>query len=621
MVDHPTSEAWVSGRSEPARLAEFDLLSQGVFEGASRTPNGLEIVTPWARASWGEVFLEPGWWRIDSDLPSSEAGSAAAGMRITLSTPADPQVILDAASPGQRVLVRAEVPVAISATLGAWPGFRPVTRLRLVRLGPMEIRLLMLGGAMRLLRNPARFRILAEVVRRLMAGQAVGMNASTPPAAPAAPDAGGEIATASPPSHAPDCTVSGQGASVRLRAGETLHPRALELAAATFASTPHLRAIVSDVACGPDIVTGPQWDAELARHAWYVPGPVFFREGERPEQATDQSLVSRIVEEAGAGAIGRIALPLVRAASPPWGSPWPRPPAPVLERTPLVSVIIPTKFRMDLLDQALTGLRERTGYSALEVLVVDNDSPERSLPGVIARHVSAGLDIRLVPGPGAFNFPRLIDLGVKASRGEIVLLLNDDIEPVEAGWLHRMVASVLQPGVGAVGARLLYPGGDVQHAGVWLGLGGLCGHLWKGLGREAAERNPHVALPGSRMAVTGACLALTRKAYDRVGGLDAAAFPVAFNDIDLCLRLGEAGLRTVYRGDAVLVHHESQSRGPDDATPATRRRLASESAAFMQRWGRLLHSDPWLSPAIDVAVETGRIQPAALSEAGQDSFA
>ncbi len=606
------------GQSKRTHSAGFDLLSQGVFEGASRTPNGLEIVTPWARASWGEVLLEPGWWRIDSDLPPSEAGSAAAGMRITLSTPADPQVILDAASPGQRVLVRAEGPVAISATLGAWPGFRPVTRLRLVRLGPMEIRLLMIGGALRLLRNPARFRILAEVIHRLIAGQAVGMNAggASPPLGtlntPAATLSG---------SAAPGRKVSGQGVCVGLREGETLHVRALELAAAAFAGAPHLRALVSDVVSSDDVTTGPEWDAELARHAWYVPGPVFFREGGVMEEITDQTLVGSLIKEHGVGAIGRIALPLVRAAHPPWQAPMPRPPAPVFERPPLVSVIIPTKVRMDLLDRALTGLREKTGYPALEVLVVDNDSPDPSLPDVIAGHASMGLEVRLVPGPGAFNFPRLIDLGVQASRGEVLLLLNDDIEPVEPGWLHRLIESALQPGVGAVGARLLYPGGDIQHAGVWLGVGGLCGHLWKGLGQEAAERNPHIALPGSRMAVTGACLALTRESYDRVGGLDAAAFPVAFNDIDLCLRLGKAGLRTIYRGDAVLVHHESQSRGPDDATPATRRRLAAESATFMQRWGRLLRSDPWLSPAIDAAVETGRIQPAALSGAGYDSFA
>jgi GT2 family glycosyltransferase len=614
MVDHPTSAAWVAGGAEPARLAELDLLSQGVFEGARRSQNGLEIVTPWARASCGDVWLEPGWWRIDSDLRPE-----AAGVRVMLSTPADPLVILDASLPGQRVFVRAEGPVTVSATLGAWPGLTPVTRLRLVRLGPMEIRLLMLGGVMRLLRNPARFRVLAEVVRRLMAGQAVGMNAGG--AAPVAPAAGVDPRPAAPADASPPRSASGQGVVVRLREGETLHVRALDIAAAAFARAPHLRAIVPDVISGHDVFTGPRWDPELARHGWYAPGPVFFREGDATEGQSDPSLINAIIGQSGAGAIGRIALPLVRAARPPWTKAVLRPPAPVLERTPLVSVVIPTKFRMDLLDKALTGLRERTGYTAIEVLVVDNDSPDAALPDLIARQAAAGLDVRLVPGPGEFNFPRLIDLGVQASRGEIVLLLNDDIEPVEPGWLHRLVESALQPGVGAVGARLLYPGGDVQHAGVWLGVGGLCGHLWKGLDREAAEHNPHVALPGSRMAVTGACLALTREAYDRVGGLDAEAFPVAFNDIDLCLRLGEAGLRTVYRGDVVLVHHESQSRGPDDATPATRRRLAAESAAFIARWGRLLRSDPWLSPAIDTAVETGRIQQAALSQADQDSFA
>src|SRR5262249_53457867 len=149
--------------------------------------------------------------------------------------------------------------------------------------------------------------------------------------------------------------------------------------------------------------------------------------------------------------------------------------------------------------------------------------------------------------------------------GEVLLVFNDDVQAIEPSWLKRMAASVLEPDVGAVGARLLYPDRSVQHAGVMIGIGGACGHLWKGTKPEEAALNPMIMCPGQRLAVTGACLAVRREAYDRVGGMDQEAFPVAYNDIDFCLRLGAIGLKSIYRGDAALVHHESQSRGADNA--------------------------------------------------------
>jgi GT2 family glycosyltransferase len=275
-------------------------------------------------------------------------------------------------------------------------------------------------------------------------------------------------------------------------------------------------------------------------------------------------------------------------------------------------VIIPTKYRIDLLEKCLTGLRAKTGYPDLEVIVVDNGADDPRFAGVLADAASQ-LDLRKIEQVGPFNFSQLVNAGVRVSSGEVVLLLNDDVEPIASGWLHRLVASAAITGVGAVGAYLTYPNGSVQHAGVVLGLGGVCGHLWRGLGPVEASRNVYVQSSGTRMAVTGACLAVRREAFDAVGGFDEKAFPVAFNDIDFCLRLHAAGYRNVYRGDAKLIHHESQSRGPDDASATTRGRLAVETSRFMQRWKHLVSNDPHFSPAFDSAVERGVAHPAGLA--------
>jgi len=177
----------------------------------------------------------------------------------------------------------------------------------------------------------------------------------------------------------------------------------------------------------------------------------------------------------------------------------------------------------------------------------------------------------------------------------------------EPGWLQRMVNSALDPNTGAVGARLVYSSGDIQHAGVMLGLGGICGHLWRHQSAEDAACNPHVVYPGRRMAVTAACLAVRRDAFDKVGGLDEVNYPVTLNDIDFCLRLDRAGFRTIYRGDAVLLHDESQSRGSDDEERRKRERRRGETRAFRKMWGHVLDDDPFASPAFDMSTETGAV--------------
>jgi GT2 family glycosyltransferase len=286
-------------------------------------------------------------------------------------------------------------------------------------------------------------------------------------------------------------------------------------------------------------------------------------------------------------------------------------PRPSLDPAPRVSVIIPTKSNTDLLAKGLAGLRENTGYPNLEVVIVDNGSTDPRFKDVIDT-ASAAMDVTVVEDRDAFNFSRLVNAGARRSSGEVILLFNDDVTPIEAGWLHRMVQSALLPGVGAVGARLNYPDGTVQHAGVILGFGGVAGHLWKGTAKAAAERSPYIACPGSRLVVTAACLAVRRSVFEDVGGFDEA-FAVAFNDVDFCLRLHERGLRNIYRGDAVLVHHEGKSRGKDDDSIAKRKRLAVETGKFLTRWKHFTWDDPFGSPAFDPLSESGAVHRSLLA--------
>jgi GT2 family glycosyltransferase len=169
------------------------------------------------------------------------------------------------------------------------------------------------------------------------------------------------------------------------------------------------------------------------------------------------------------------------------------------------------------------------------------------------------------------------------------------MEIVEAGWLGELVRQASRPGVGAVGARLLFPDGALQHAGVVIGLDGVAAHVFREVGAEALPTQTHCERALELSAVTGACLLTKRANYWRVGGLDEANFPIAFNDIDFCLRLRELGLRNVYTPFATLIHHESKSRGKD-VSPSEKARFAREIGAFETRWKHWIMADPAYNP-------------------------
>ena len=267
---------------------------------------------------------------------------------------------------------------------------------------------------------------------------------------------------------------------------------------------------------------------------------------------------------------------------------------PLPEPPPLVSVVIPTRDRAELLGVVLDGLFARTDYPALDVVVVDNGSTEPATRDLFARY-AAEPRLRVLSAPGPFNFSDLSNRGAAAARGSILLFLNNDIEVLEPGWLTELAAIASDPEIGAVGAKLLYPDGTIQHGGIVLGIGGIAGHSHLGLPGDAPGYFARMMLSQEASAVTGACLATRADVFSEVGGFDAAHLAVAFNDVDLCLRIRAAGYRIVWTPHARLVHHESKSRGAED-TPEKCARFEAESRVMRERWEPVLRADPYYNP-------------------------
>ncbi|KQU17725.1 glycosyl transferase [Methylobacterium sp. Leaf94] len=267
---------------------------------------------------------------------------------------------------------------------------------------------------------------------------------------------------------------------------------------------------------------------------------------------------------------------------------------PVPEPAPLVSVVIPTRDRADLLAVALAGVLDATDYPAIEVLIVDNDSREPRTRDLFARY-SNDARVRVVSVPGPFNFSDLSNRGAAAARGPLLLFLNNDVEVIEPGWLREMVSIALTPDIGAVGAKLLYPDHTLQHGGIVLGIGGVAGHSHPGLSEDDPGYFARMVLTQEVSAVTGACLLLRASVFSEGGGFDANDLAVAFNDVDLCLRLRAQGYRIVWTPHARLIHHESKSRGAED-TPEKLARFEREVRVMQDRWGAVLRADPYYNP-------------------------
>ncbi|MCJ2036381.1 glycosyltransferase family 2 protein [Methylobacterium sp. J-068] len=437
--------------------------------------------------------------------------------------------------------------------------------------------------------------------------------------------------------------------------GHTLLPGAVALIQAAFADDPTRQALYGDAlllrADGAAMpLLRPAFDRDYLMAVDYI-GPVVAlrRSGlaalaaraavPPPEGATD--LILRLADHFGAGTIGHLPRLLsqsgmastgpndphrdtTRRASDPEGEGGHAPHRAVIRRAldrtghsdvaievgpdgvltlrhplpperPLVSLIVPTRDRLDLLRPCIASLSERTDWPAREILICDNDSREPETHAYFRDLAGRGL-ARIVACPGPFDFAAMNNAAARAARGRVLAFVNNDVAAIHPDWLERMVRVALRPDVGAVGAKLIDGQGRIQHGGVLLGPGGLVTHAHRFFPGDALGYLGSLSATRAVSAVTAACLVVEADKFAEVHGFDGEAFAVDFNDVDLCLRLDRAGYRTLFVPGAVLHHFEAASRR---WTPQARERHLREVAAFKKRWGPLLAQDPHYHPGFD----------------------
>lgn len=366
----------------------------------------------------------------------------------------------------------------------------------------------------------------------------------------------------------------------------------------------------------------PGWDAELARGR-DLPGPFAFFRAALLRAALPPSgaawrvdLAARIAAMAGPEQILHIPAVLCHRAAPapPIADALPARlecegmaarlehlPVPGLHRVvydlppvaPLVSILICTRDRADLLRACMEGILHGTDYSRFEVILVDHGSTAPDALELL-EDLAADPRVTILRDAGEFNWARLNNAAAARAKGEILLLLNNDIAVLGPGWLHELAAQAVQPGVGAVGAKLLYPDGRIQHAGLSVDGAGIPSHLYRFAPASAPGMSDMLLLAREVWAVTGACMAVPRAVFQQLGGLNEA-LAVACNDVEFCLRLGALGYRIIFTPWAVLEHHEQATRLAD-TTEAKRQRALDELGRLLRDWGPLALHDPYLNP-------------------------
>jgi GT2 family glycosyltransferase len=282
-----------------------------------------------------------------------------------------------------------------------------------------------------------------------------------------------------------------------------------------------------------------------------------------------------------------------------WQILWPLP-----EPLPRVTLIMPTKDQLPLLKKALESHFAVTAYPDVEVMIIDHESEKEETRSYLSElkrsHPGA---VHVVSASGPFNWSALSNLGAQAASGELLVFLNNDVEIISPEWLHELARQAWRKDVGAVGACLLYDHGAIQHAGVVLNMTGIAGHVFRNSPPEAASIGGPPGLVREVTAVTGACMAVRREVFQAAGGFDEEVLPVAYNDVDFCLRLRSRGLRNVYTPFARLVHHESQSRQAMETTSARKAAVAREAEALLRRWSKELAGDRFYNPNLSLEIE------------------
>ncbi|WXL27295.1 glycosyltransferase [Ectopseudomonas mendocina] len=419
------------------------------------------------------------------------------------------------------------------------------------------------------------------------------------------------------------------------RAGEEFTSSGLMMAALELIRQPQCRALYGDEMhrlandeLGAALRPGFNLDYLLSMpavmaHHWLVKRELFVELGgysvDQPE-AMEFDLILRLIEQDGLNGLGHVAEPLLITDAPQLQDN-PQEQATLLRHLsqrgyaaelkehlpgryridyqhaskPLVSIIIPTKDQLPMVQRCVESLLELTRYQNYEVIIVDNNSetPEARewLQGIIGLNEPK---LRVLRYPHPFNYSAINNMAAREARGEYLVLLNNDTAIIDGGWLDELLNHAQRPEVGIVGAKLLYPDGRIQHAGVVLGLRGPADHPFIGSPADAPGYMQRMQVVQNYTAVTAACLMIRREVYEQVGGLDEEVFKVSYNDVDLCLKSRQAGYLTVWTPFAQLLHEGSVSQNSVDtaAAEAKLKRFVSEQDAMYERWVSVLARDP-----------------------------
>ena len=280
------------------------------------------------------------------------------------------------------------------------------------------------------------------------------------------------------------------------------------------------------------------------------------------------------------------------------------------ESAPLVSIVIPTKDHVETLDACVMSIAQKATYANYEIVLVENNSEDQetfayyeTLPERVAAASGGKGAARVEWWPGEFNYSQIINFGVEHAKGDYLLLLNNDTEVISSDFIEEMMGYLQRPDAGVVGAKLYFADHLVQHAGILVGVRGALAHANQDFSAKREGYLARAVRPVNFRAVTGACQMVRRDVFEQVGGYNEE-FAVGFNDADFCLRVWEAGYRTIFTPYAELYHYEFTSRGREEANEEKMRRWKREQALFMQRWPEFfLNGDPWLGPNLSAESE------------------
>ncbi|MEA2840411.1 MAG: hypothetical protein QOF41_1741 [Methylobacteriaceae bacterium] len=396
-----------------------------------------------------------------------------------------------------------------------------------------------------------------------------------------------------------------------LQAGDRLEPHAFACAVEHAARCPAQQIFyadeMEDTGAGALVpALKPDWSPLLQAARPYLGRAIFARvrlvqRGGAAAGPQDMSALISPPEALPADAVGHLRRMLLTRGAEPQAAPPSTTPlawwAGAAADAASASIIIPTRDGGDLLDKCVASIFSQTRHAAYGIVIVDNGSTELATRAILAR-LAPDPRVTVLAQPGPFNFAGLCNAGAAVGAQEVLVFLNDDTSVRSPDWLSRLTAAAGRPELGAIGTKLLYPDGSVQHSGVSLGIGETAGHFGAGApGADPGWAGRHRVLH-EVSAVTGACLAVSRRKFDAVGGFDSVNLPIELNDVDLCLRLSERGWKTVCLSEVSLNHEESASRG------GAKFRLLKvhheERTYFVRRWRKSVRDDPFFHPAFSL---------------------